>query len=62
MNYKVKAVQVLLCEDCVLKRYYPLFPYKNILLQHSDMTKELIKYRYELKFQDNDLMIKKPTY
>lgn len=29
MNYQIQAMDVLLCEDCILKCYSPLIPYKN---------------------------------
>ena len=32
-DYKIQAIKVLLNEDCILTRYYPLIPYKNILVE-----------------------------
>ena len=32
-DYKIEAIKVLLNEDCVLTRYYPLIPYKDILVE-----------------------------
>ncbi len=32
MNYRIEAFEVLLNEDCILKRYYPLIPYKYGLI------------------------------
>lgn len=34
MNYKTEAIDILLNEDCILQRYYPLIPYKSTLLQN----------------------------
>lgn len=33
MNYQVQGIEVLLCEDCILKYYYPLIPYKEQLVK-----------------------------
>ncbi len=32
-DYKIEAIKVLLNEDCILTRYYPLIPYKDILVE-----------------------------
>ena len=32
MNYRIQAMDVLLCEDCILKCYSPLIPYKEQLV------------------------------
>ncbi len=32
MNYQIQAMDVLLCEDCILKCYSPLIPYKEQLV------------------------------
>lgn len=32
-DYKIEAIKVLLNEDCVLTRYYPLIPYKEMLVE-----------------------------
>ncbi len=34
MDYKIEALNILLNEECLLQRYYPLIQYKNILLQN----------------------------
>ena len=34
MDYKIEAIRILLNEDCVLQRYYPLIPYKEALIQN----------------------------
>lgn len=34
MDYQVGAFEVLLNEDCLLQRYYPLIPYKGILIEN----------------------------
>lgn len=34
MNYRVEAIEILLNEDCILQRYYPLIPYKEIMLRN----------------------------
>ena len=33
-DYKIKAIKVLLNEDCILTRYYSLIPYKDILVEN----------------------------
>ena len=33
-DYKIKAIKVLLNEDCILTRYYPLIPYKDLLVEN----------------------------
>lgn len=33
MNYQIQAMDVLLCEDCIPKCYYPLIPYKEQLMK-----------------------------
>lgn len=33
MNYKIEAIDILLNEDCIIARYYPLIPYKKELLE-----------------------------
>jgi len=33
-NYKVEAIKILLNEDCILSRYYPLIPFKNELIEY----------------------------
>lgn len=43
MNYKIEAIDILLNEDCILQRYYPLIPYKTMLLHN------LLKNRYLTK-------------
>lgn len=32
MNYKIEAINILLNEDCIINRYYPLIKYKDSLL------------------------------
>lgn len=43
-NYRTEFIDVLLREECILKRYYPLIPYKGqiigFLLKMGCMTKE----------------------
>ena len=34
MDYRIGALEVLLCEDCLLNRYHPLIPYKEILIEN----------------------------
>lgn len=34
MNYKIEAMDVLLNKDCILQRYFPLIPYKRMLIEH----------------------------
>ena len=34
MDYRVEAFEILLNEDCLLQRYYPLIPYKGILIEN----------------------------
>lgn len=34
MNYRVEAFAILLREDCLLQRYYPLIPYREMLLEN----------------------------
>lgn len=34
MDYKIEAIRVLLNEDCVLQRYFPLIRYKEALVQN----------------------------
>lgn len=33
-DYKIEAIKVLLNEDCILTRYYPLIPYKDLLVEN----------------------------
>lgn len=33
MNYKVEAILILLNNDCILERYYPLIPFKNDIVK-----------------------------
>ena len=33
-DYKIEAIEVLLNEDCILARYYPLISYKDILVEN----------------------------
>ena len=33
-DYKIEAIKVLLNEDCILTRYYPLISYKDILVEN----------------------------
>lgn len=33
-DYKIRAIKVLLNEDCILARYYPLIPYKDLLVEN----------------------------
>ena len=33
-DYKITAINVLLNEDCILTRYYPLIPYKKNLIEN----------------------------
>jgi len=33
-DYKIGAIKILLNEDCILKGYYPLIPYKDILVDN----------------------------
>lgn len=33
-DYKINAIKWLLCEDCILTRFYPLIPYKDILVEN----------------------------
>ena len=33
-DYKIEAIKVLLNKDCILTRYYPLIPYKEILVKN----------------------------
>lgn len=32
MNYKIEAIDILLNEECILQRFYPLVQYKRILI------------------------------
>lgn len=34
MDYRIEAFEILLNEDCLLQRYYPLIPYKAILMEN----------------------------
>lgn len=34
MNYKIEAIDILLNEECILQRFYPLVQYKRILIQN----------------------------
>lgn len=34
MNYKLEAIDLLLNENCVLNRYYPLIPWKKELIEY----------------------------
>ena len=43
MDYRIEAIQVLLNEDCLLKRYYPLLPHKEQLLKNLLQNRCLTK-------------------
>lgn len=32
-DYKIEAIDILLKEDCILKGYYPLIPYRDMLVE-----------------------------
>ncbi len=32
-NYAVQGMEILLCKDCILQRFYPLIPYKQQVIQ-----------------------------
>lgn len=34
MDYRIGAFEILLNENCILQRYYPLIPYKGILMDN----------------------------
>lgn len=34
MDYRIEAIGVLLNEDCILQRYYPLIPYRELLMKN----------------------------
>lgn len=34
LNYKIEAIDVLLKEDCILQRYFPLIQYKEMLIEN----------------------------
>lgn len=34
MDYRIEALEILLNEDCLLERYYPLIPYKGVLIEN----------------------------
>lgn len=34
MDYKIEAMDILLNEDCILQRYFPLIQYKKILIKN----------------------------
>lgn len=34
MDYRIGALEILLNEDCLLQRYYPLIPYKRTLIEN----------------------------
>lgn len=38
INYKIEAIDLLLQEDCILSRMYPLIPYKHTLIEHFQTT------------------------
>ena len=38
INYKIEAIDLLLQEDCILSRMYPLIPYKHTLIGHFQTT------------------------
>lgn len=34
MDYRVEAFTILMNDDCLLQRYYPLIPYKGVLIEN----------------------------
>lgn len=34
MNYRIEAFELLLNENCLMNRYYPLLPYRQILIEN----------------------------
>jgi len=60
MNYKIKAIRILLNEDCVLSKYYPLIPFKDRIiayaLENKIITKEeCLKANFSLIFNNDSL-------
>ena len=55
MDYKIEAIDVLLCEDCILPRYVPLIPYKKTLLDNLIRNHRLSKSEC-MTLSDDDLI------
>ena len=55
MNYKIEAIDILLKEDCILQRYYPLIPYKTMLL-HNILKNRYLSKEECLTLQDEVLI------
>lgn len=50
MDYKIDAIKILLNEDCILSRYFPLIPYKEKIIEFA--KKSNIKMKNELSKTD----------
>ncbi|MCQ2793497.1 MAG: hypothetical protein MJ221_03700 [Bacilli bacterium] len=50
MDYKIDAIKILLNEDCILSRYFPLIPYKVQIIEFA--KKSNIKTKNELSEMD----------
>lgn len=55
MDYKIEAIDVLLCEDCILPRYVPLIPHKKTLLDNLIRNHRLSKSDC-MTLSDDDLI------
>lgn len=50
MDYKIDAIKILLNEDCILYRYFPLIPYKEKVIEFAKASN--IKTKNELSKMD----------
>ncbi len=54
-DYSIGAIEILLNEDCVLKRFYPLIPYKDTIIKTFNEMGFQRKSEI-MKLSDEDLM------
>ena len=54
MDYKIDAIKILLNEDCVLSRYFPLISYKVQIIEFA--KKSNIKTKNELSKMDTNII------
>ena len=54
-DYKIEAITILLNEDCILTRYYPLIPYKKILIEN--LSKIGCQTKFDCMKLSDDLLL-----
>ncbi len=56
MLYKIEAIEILLDKDAILSRYYPLIPYKTLLVSELKKNDILTNYDCFLDSSNNILL------